>query len=858
MAVMGVRINDGGGVDTSVANVFAKALFGDPEREMKFARLESDLATDEYQRAQIKANEDYIRSQEALKEQQFQGNEAMVPALAKLFQDFQTSAQQPGPAATEAPVPVELGPDPYVPIPADRPTDQIISAFPARPGAVSDNAMPVPVGEPIVDQIVSGGFPGRPDVGAGAPVGPFPGRPQAQLDPILTESPAGVGPFPGRPGLPASSRTSDATVISSILRDLRQRDMEEGLRPAYDEPPAPVTDLSPSPEPGVPEDLSPYYPPEIGFTGDVPVPVDLETMTPPVAAAPAPQPGLRSIDGPLNVLPGNPPDASVSPDMPVPVEPMVASGAGEFVDPNAGREPRPEEVKAVADEVQRRTGTGLSFEDAQGIARGLIANGGDIAGNFNKLLGTAGLTYGDPSNGEKLRQSMALLGHAPNTTMIAGASDKLAQEHAIAVEGAKPEDLEKNTEVINGVMYTVGKDAAGNKTLTVMPGSPAAKPNTVNKGANETVIELKTDAAGTTTGVPVSGIPEAAPADPLAGSDNEQETIIRDVSLKARDPKAVITPEDATNYDLIYNKLSVPHIEMRQVEGKNGKETVGIEVPGRDLSMYPKPQDVARRAGIVLPAATAPAPVPVSPEVSAQQVAQPAADPAAAPPATAAQDTANVQAPSTQPIDPQNIVPTAGPPVGTQGDGSVLGTSGYKIIVPGPGRDRTEFQDRAWIWLQEAAAADQALKAHTAPPWYRQWAAARGSGSSADVGFFDAMIKHYGTDNATRQFMALASTFINSEGRINSGAAIQNYENVALGYRFIDQDGDDEETRALKADQRQIAMGGIYDALANNNLMTPQMAASLKAMGYDRNAPSRQSSPNIVDYDPNVHGGGNN
>jgi len=854
---MGVRINDGGGgPDTSVANVFAKALFGDPDREMKFARLQSDLATDEYQRAQIRANEDYIRSQEALKEQELQYNEAGVAPMTKLARDYITTAQRPGPAPTEAPVAVELGPDPYAPVPADRPGDQIISAFPARPGAVSDNSYPVPVEPDIVDQIVSGGFPGRPDVGPGAPVGPFPGRPQPQLDEVLTQSPAGVGPFPGRPGLPASNRTEDATVISSILRDLRQRDMEEGLRPAYDEPPAPVLALGPSPEPDVPADLSPYFPTQAGFAGDVPVPVDLEAMTPPVAATPAPQPGLRSVDGPLNVLPGNPPDATLDPEMPVPVEPMVAPGAGEFTDPNEGR-PHPAVTKAVAEEVQKAVGpVALSEEEWSGIAKMAIQTG-DPAGTLNKLLGTAGLTYGDPSNGDKLRQSMALLGHAPNTTMVAGRSDDIGTMAAanadIAKETANP-DIKKTTQVINGEVWMYDKDADGNDIMRKLPG-PVAPPNLQSVAKGSSLVQVTSGAdGGTATATKVPGVPEPAPADPLAGSDNEQETIIRDVSLKVRDPQAVITPEDATNYDLIYNKLSVPHVEMRQVDGKNGKETVGIEVPGRNLSMYPKPQDVARRAGIILPAATAPA--PVSPEVSAQQVTQPAADPNAAPPLPVAQDTANVQAPSTQPIDPQNIVPTAGPPVGTQGDGSVLGTSGYKIIVPGVGKDRTEFQDRAWLWLQEAAAADQALKAHTAPPWYRQWAASRGSGSSADVGFFDAMIKHYGTDNSTRQFMALASTFINSEGRINSGAAIQNYENVALGYRFIDQDGDDEETRALKADQRQIAMSGIYDALANNNLITPQMTAQLKALGYDRRAPSRQSSPNIVDYDPNVHGGG--
>lgn len=56
MAVMGVRINGGGGgIDTSLADTLAKALFGDPEREMKLALGQSNLQTDEFQRQQIQS-----------------------------------------------------------------------------------------------------------------------------------------------------------------------------------------------------------------------------------------------------------------------------------------------------------------------------------------------------------------------------------------------------------------------------------------------------------------------------------------------------------------------------------------------------------------------------------------------------------------------------------------------------------------------------------------------------------------------------------------------------------------------------------------------------------------------------------
>src|SRR5262245_44994444 len=130
MAVMGVRVNSGGGfgIDTGVADVFAKALFGDPEREMKLALARSDLATDEYQRRQIQSVIDRNAALEALDKYKLSGMQGAEPAIARIIRSQDYTGGSSG-TTTAAPAPVE------VPIPVPTP----------RPSPVSGANAPAPV-----------------------------------------------------------------------------------------------------------------------------------------------------------------------------------------------------------------------------------------------------------------------------------------------------------------------------------------------------------------------------------------------------------------------------------------------------------------------------------------------------------------------------------------------------------------------------------------------------------------------------------------------------------------------------------------------------------------------------------------
>jgi hypothetical protein len=231
------------------------------------------------------------------------------------------------------------------------------------------------------------------------------------------------------------------------------------------------------------------------------------------------------------------------------------------------------------------------------------------------------------------------------------------------------------------------------------------------------------------------------------------------------------------------------------------------------------------------------------------------------PPAPAIQEPAAPAPPPSPPVIPGNkpldpTDPTSGPAIGTQQNGQILGTSGGTIILPKGPKERSEFQARAWLWLNEAAHANMMMKTMKPPSWFQDWLL---DPQREDPSVFNAFLKAKGGSNETRQFMAATAGFINSEGRINSGATIRNPEDIAFGYRFVPKDGDNETTDMLKGDNRKVALDSIYDALDTSGLLTPKMLAQLKAYGYDRNAPlpSQQAGqPNVIDYNPAQHGGG--
>ena len=182
------------------------------------------------------------------------------------------------------------------------------------------------------------------------------------------------------------------------------------------------------------------------------------------------------------------------------------------------------------------------------------------------------------------------------------------------------------------------------------------------------------------------------------------------------------------------------------------------------------------------------------------------------------------------------------PPVGKVGD-KLYGTAGYEILVPAAPKERTEFQSRAWKWLIEAADADRVMKTVDAPSWFQEWLNNPQQPLSLVISGMRANL----ADEDARIFAAASGGFINSEGRINSGAAIQNFENNTLAQRFIKQDGDTDKVIQLKEQNRQTAMDGVYDVLANQNMMTPEMEAQLTAKGYKRGGGTAQpAEPKVL------------
>ena len=348
------------------------------------------------------------------------------------------------------------------------------------------------------------------------------------------------------------------------------------------------------------------------------------------------------------------------------------------------------------------------------------------------------------------------------------------------------------------------------------------------------------------------------------------------------DPTKTILPEQALNYELAYNTNQQEHWEERSVpsqEPGKGMQTVRVLVPPVDLSNYPTPAAVRQRAG--LPAgATTPQPAqpptpqqtqppagadlsqvppdlvaPGQPAPAPTLVAPGTPPPGGVPPDPGGTPVENMvtpeQAPDIAAREAQIKAQTAGttgdprnPPIGTVG-GKLYGTAGYQILVPAAPKERTEFQSRAWKWLIESADSDRVLKSLEAPSAFQGWL----NNPQQPLSLVIDLLKENFADENARLFASAAGGFINSEGRINSGAAIQNFENNTLAQRFIPASRDPESVKAFKIANRQTAMDGVYDVLKNQNLMTPQMEAQLAAKGYrygGQAAPAQSGQPRVV------------
>jgi hypothetical protein len=129
---MALRINGRGGIDTSLADAFLKARFGDADYEMNMARTRSQLANDEYERRYKEALTNAAMEKAAQDQAAHDAQTATGPIRGKTIFDSQFLSG----ADDGAPVPVE-----------DRPT---LDDLPANIDLDTDyQPVPVEVGDQI-------------------------------------------------------------------------------------------------------------------------------------------------------------------------------------------------------------------------------------------------------------------------------------------------------------------------------------------------------------------------------------------------------------------------------------------------------------------------------------------------------------------------------------------------------------------------------------------------------------------------------------------------------------------------------------------------------------------------------------
>jgi hypothetical protein len=293
---MGLKINspsNGFAVKSSLGADFAKALFGDPEMEIKFRRLQSDLVNDEYyRRAQAAATalNDAKTADQTWRTGAAQG--AVDPA-GQFFQDAMGPTGG-GTTTTEPPVPIDLGDPNAVPIPAPRPDmgfgpntygpselppiiagqarsqaqespgnpplepNLRLTSFPRvsdftlpgsapvptrRPGEFPD--MPAPIGEADYGPSLTDAIPFSVDELLGTPP-PVELEPQVPFTPLQGQpdydAPHGPGPlFTNRPPLPAPDlRYSEDIGLTDIINYLTGVETPENLRPEPLQPEPPT------------------------------------------------------------------------------------------------------------------------------------------------------------------------------------------------------------------------------------------------------------------------------------------------------------------------------------------------------------------------------------------------------------------------------------------------------------------------------------------------------------------------------------------------------------------------------------------------------------------------------------------
>jgi len=725
MAVMSVRTNSSSGPRIDLGDTFAKALFGDTDNELKLAKLRDDIATSEYQRRQIQSATDYNNARTATEGWELSSRQGMVPALGKVIEQGVNASQQPvivqpAPAAAAAP-PAASEPPAIVEPPAAA----------AAPAAAAPAATPPPV--PPAPSIIR------------LPDDQQPPPPAYLNEP---EMPAALQP---------PSEAESQFVTSPDAAYLRAQRGEGWDATSGAEGNLPII-IEPGPEASaasilnVPE--TPTEEPPTAAAAAQPVPATAATAPASVASAPAPTAPADANTHPAAPEPQTAADDPILPDK-APV-PTAKPGAPNDASPHS------------ADKVVVPTNTGpvvIDRQEAEALAAGLIAGGGDVSGQSGKLIGQIKV-LNDPTLTPAQKAAILYTGSTPGKESVVGGPDTLNPKDRILV--------------IDNVAYTRNYDANGQEFLTLTPGGPQKGP-----------------------GGPFQS----------KSAETDYQQIIGNLEAKFRDPKAVITAEDAELYD-----RSVAALYGTKYEYRSGPDDTTIKVPidpARPLVLV-SPSAMYKRAGVNVPAAPA-----------AGTSAAPAPDANAGTGTGAPAPAPVVLGPDGQPVPPAAPVPPGGAdPDASEADYKVsydpLHDQPIQVVYTGK-KKMTELESKnTGFYIVSSRAAKEldkigvgqspsAIAAMLADPTRTDWRIQLGSAIF--------------TKPETTEYWINASNFVNAVLRSESGAATRPEEFNVVMRRFIPQANDDDRTIALKKAYR----GAVLEGLRRGSLGEKPTAAELVA-----------------------------
>jgi hypothetical protein len=800
MATMGLRINDGGrgGVDTSVADVFAKAIWGDKDTEMKFARLQSDLATDEYQRAQIAAHTAYNQALTDAAQWKLDSQKGAVDPAGKLVYDQQHFPNAQPAAAPAMPVPVELA----APTP-----DQVLRPQPPAP------EMPVPV-EPQVAELAA------PDTVFRPQPPPAPGQ-------VSYEEPVPVEPVgPAVP--PIDAMTAPDQV-------LRPQPPPAGPVDPNIEPSFALGALAPVEE-IIPEVSDPHAAltiPGQPFMGpNMPVPIQPEIADPHAALT---TPG--EIADPHAALTASPEVSDPHMNMPVPVMPEIADPHAALTIPGA----QPEisdphlDVTPVTTVDTPDGPLPLTRQEANALAQEIIANGGDVAGGLRTLSGTVGLTYGNMKNPDRMRIAAQLAtGNLATTSTVVTEGDfagvDAAARQAAATEAAKPVDPKKD----------VYSDQYGDRQIIVNP--DGTKSIRWISGGVRNDVDLKKNKITGKDGIiydinPADGSLTVAEGQTgadanghLTGAGENIQHFNRLVDLNRKlNQNIALTDDEKMLYAQSYNALY------------GDKTTTSQDASGKDqaTTIVVKPPAGTRKPDQLVPGAVAPA--VAAPAVPADAAA--AAAPAVAAPTVAAPTQAEEIAANRPVVTGAHTIKNVkgeDVPVKNNGGWTTPGektpVTTEKVPVPGAEVTTTTFgepknrqvtgeAEKAYKHTLEAIPAMAALDRYGPHDKPLPSSISSALDEWATTGINMAMVNNI-VDPETRAYARNVLTFINAPKRTESGAAVSASEVAEYKKRFAMPAGstsatDYFSTRANRVQYLRAAR------MALTSEATPQMLRQL-------------------------------